>query len=161
MKKRNENANKGFSLVELIVVIAIMAVLIGVLAPQFLRYVEKSRLQKDNSAISEIANAMKVAMADETINNNTADGTTISSSAAANTAKTFTFTGGADGTVLAELEVVMGDTYTTTSNVYKTPATAIDMKIVKDTNGVVTVEVAGWVESVGGTATTAASPKVF
>ena len=41
-KKRN---NSGFSLIELIVVVAIMAVLVGVLAPAYLRYVEKSRQQ--------------------------------------------------------------------------------------------------------------------
>ena len=65
MKKTN---NKGFSLVELIVVVAIMAVLMVVLAPQYLRYVEKSRAQKDESAIAEVENAIKIAMADETIN---------------------------------------------------------------------------------------------
>lgn len=64
MKKMN---NKGFSLVELIVVIAIMGVLMVVLAPQYLKYVEKSRLQKDNSAIAEIANTMKIALSDEAI----------------------------------------------------------------------------------------------
>lgn len=37
--------NKGFSLVELIVVVAIMAVLVGILAPAYLRYVEKARMQ--------------------------------------------------------------------------------------------------------------------
>lgn len=59
--------NKGFSLVELIIVIAIMAVLIGVLAPQFLRYVERSRYQKDVSAISELRNATEIALANESI----------------------------------------------------------------------------------------------
>lgn len=64
MKKAN---NQGFSLVELIIVIAIMAVLIGVLAPQFIRYVERSRVQKDASAIAEVENAIEVALATETI----------------------------------------------------------------------------------------------
>ena len=39
-KRKN---NKGFSLVELIVVVAIMAVLIGVLVPTLVRNVEKSK----------------------------------------------------------------------------------------------------------------------
>lgn len=42
MKKQR---NRGFSLIELIVVVAIMAVLVGVLAPAYLRYVEKARRQ--------------------------------------------------------------------------------------------------------------------
>ena len=40
MKK---NKNSGFSLVELIIVIAIMAVIIGVIAPQYIKYISKSR----------------------------------------------------------------------------------------------------------------------
>ena len=61
MKKMN---NKGFSLVELIVVIAIMAVLIGVLAPQFMKYVEKSRESTDIQNLDTCISAVRTYYAD-------------------------------------------------------------------------------------------------
>lgn len=66
MKKENMN-NKGFSLVELIIVIAIMAILIVVLAPQYLKYVEKSRVSSDQTTVVEFINAMQVIAADPEI----------------------------------------------------------------------------------------------
>lgn len=57
--------NKGFSLVELIIVIAIMAVLVGVLAPQYLKYVNNSKVSTDISNAQEIATAVNVAFADD------------------------------------------------------------------------------------------------
>ncbi len=61
MKKMN---NKGFSLVELIIVIAIMAILIAVLAPQYIKYVEKSRESADLDNWQAVLSAMQVAYAD-------------------------------------------------------------------------------------------------
>lgn len=64
--------NKGFSLVELIIVIAIMAVLVGLLAPQYLKYVSNSKVSTDISNAQEIATAMNVAFADDTLTSTTA-----------------------------------------------------------------------------------------
>ena len=64
MKKMN---NKGFSLVELIVVIAIMAVLVGVLAPQFIKYVESSRRSTDVSNAQNIQSAVLADIAEGVI----------------------------------------------------------------------------------------------
>ncbi len=59
-----KNKNKGFTLVELTVVIAIMAVLLAVSVPSLLRYTEQSRMQRDESAMSEVCNAVFLALAD-------------------------------------------------------------------------------------------------
>ena len=63
-KKMN---NKGFSLVELIIVVAIMAVLIGVLAPAYLQYVEKSKKTSDASAVGSVMDAVEIIAADPAI----------------------------------------------------------------------------------------------
>ena len=63
MMKKKKN-NKGFSLVELIVVIAIMAVLVGVLAPQFMGYVEKSREATDIQNLDSVRTQVEAYCAD-------------------------------------------------------------------------------------------------
>ena len=158
MKKTNNN---GFSLVELSVVVAIMAVLMVVVAPQMLRYVERTRLQKDNSAIAEVANAVKIAMADETINTAVGASTTVtfSNPAGATTgAKTITFD--ATDELEAELQAMFGPSVATSSNTYR-DSTANIVLIIENTSGTVTVEATGWIDEVNGTATTTGSEKVF
>ena len=61
-RKKN---NKGFSLVELIIVIAIMAILTALLAPQFLKYVERSRISRDEANIALVERTLQVALVDE------------------------------------------------------------------------------------------------
>ncbi len=88
-KKMN---NKGFSLVELIIVIAIMAVLVGVLAPQFIKYVEQSRRSNDIATAEEIRQAILADIADGTISNELATATAYDGSDSS-TVKASTITG--------------------------------------------------------------------
>ena len=54
MKKNN----KGFSLVELIIVIAIMAIIVGIAAPQLIKYIEKSKVTADLRTMDAIYQAL-------------------------------------------------------------------------------------------------------
>lgn len=57
MKTNNQH---GFSLVELIIVIAIMVALAGIITPVYLIHIEKTRVQKDLSAAGEIYRAAEI-----------------------------------------------------------------------------------------------------
>lgn len=52
--------NKGFSLVELIVVIAIMAILVGVAVPVYTSYITKANDATDIQAIDNLEHACKI-----------------------------------------------------------------------------------------------------
>lgn len=58
MKKNN----KGFSLVELIIVIAIMAILAGALAPALIKYINKSRKSTDIQNADSLRTAIQTAL---------------------------------------------------------------------------------------------------
>lgn len=63
MKERKLN-NKGFSLVELIIVIAIMVILVVVIAPQYTRFVNNSRISSDIQTAQTMATAIDASIAD-------------------------------------------------------------------------------------------------
>lgn len=62
--------NRGFSLIELIIVVAIMAILAGFLAPMLVRYINKSRLSTDINTGRELAMAINSVVADDTVKDN-------------------------------------------------------------------------------------------
>ena len=70
-KKQKSLTNKGFSLVELIIVIAIMAVLVGVLAPQYLKYVANSKISADISSADSVRTVVNTLIADSKLTGTT------------------------------------------------------------------------------------------
>ena len=59
--------NKGYSLVELIVVMAVIAVLVGLLAPQLIKYIEKSKAAVDQQLLNRVYVAITYATEDPNV----------------------------------------------------------------------------------------------
>ena len=124
-RKERLLGKKGFSLVELIIVIAIMAVLVAILVPQYLKYVDKSKQSADNTTADELYKATQVAVADEAIAtalgdmSSTTATITITMSDSADIAQSADTAG---GLIAAELASTLGANWEekrVTSNTYK------------------------------------------
>lgn len=157
LTKLRENEEKGFSLVELIIVMAIMAILVGVVASQVIPYMEKSRQSKDQQQLSSVGTTLVSAIAQ---NPDTYDQSTSGSSTAFSISDLATKTSNEVAITFCEL---MGERNVTSSNVSTTLATiksnyvgnsakkigskegkeATDLEITLETDGKVTVKLAG------------------
>lgn len=97
MKKNN----KGFSLVELIIVIAIMAILAGALAPALIKYINKSRKSTDIQNADSLRTAIQTALSNPEAADNAPSGMTAASKVTTNVA---------NGTFYSEVHSVVGTT---------------------------------------------------
>lgn len=60
--KRTEKNNKGFSLVELIVVVLILGILSISIAPQIMKWLDKSKISSDKANANELKYGVQVAL---------------------------------------------------------------------------------------------------
>ena len=128
--------NRGFSLVELIIVIAIMAVLTAILAPQLIRYIERARAQKDKTNASEVYRAVQLAVADEKVY-----GTLVTDTTVTVTGSSGAIAGTASADLLDEVRLTCTGMPPFTSNEHKGQTYTITITV--GTNGVVTLS-DGW-----------------
>ena len=95
--------NKGFSLVELIIVIAIMAILVGVMAPQLIKYIEKSNVSADTQLADSVHSAVLTAAMDPEVIADTSASATIT---ALTTARSISSFGTSDKFEAAVLDIL-------------------------------------------------------
>lgn len=99
--------NSGFSLIELVIVIAVIAILTAILAPQYLKYVHDAKISTDLNNAEEIAKSVSVAVADGSL-----------PLAAAGSTKEVTVADIPNVTVFPQSKVNAGYTWKVTVNAY-------------------------------------------
>ena len=119
--------NKGFSLVELIIVIAIMAILVGVMAPQLIKYIEKSKVSADTQAADSVHTAVLTAMMDPEVVNQSNYNSSFTALASGASATTLTST--SSNPISSAAGEILGGAFTA-GDLKSTGATDISFKIV-------------------------------
>lgn len=77
MRETYRNNNKGFSLVELIIVISIMAVLLGVITTALIRYLQKSRIIRDERNLDIVRESIETVLSNEDFYEDLADSSVV------------------------------------------------------------------------------------
>ena len=122
MKKLlNKKNNKGFSLVELIVVVLIMGIIAVALAPQVMKWVGTARTNSDKNTEKDIKSAVNIAVADYQ-----SQGGTISTSGISFDVTSTGVSGISDALMKSCVTTVLNGDYptpSTTGNVFKVTIT--------------------------------------
>ena len=135
MKKNN----KGFSLVELIVVVLIMAIIAVALAPQVMKWVENSRKSTDCNNYDSVVSAVNIALANEAVMTDIAGKTTtLTWTRGASPAWAITQTGTAATTNLDNaIKATLGSGWATDLQIKRTTDYTAAYTITIDANGTV------------------------
>lgn len=69
VQELRKKSTQGFTIVELVIVVAIIAVLSAMLAPRYILYIEKAKIGVDEAYVGEVASSLKmIAATDVKIN---------------------------------------------------------------------------------------------
>lgn len=113
--------NKGFTLVEMIIVIAVIGIITVVVAPQYLGYIEKSREATDRNALLETMHTAEIAYVGE---GKKLDDNSVKVSVAANGTVSYPLPGALDDAVE---EIIAPSSYTYKSKHFKGKDIIIDI----------------------------------
>jgi len=83
--KQVNRKHKGFTLIEMVIVVAIIAILIAIAVPQVLKQINKSKIEADKANAKNIATAIQQWVSEGNVLNNTASWVKIENNVPVNT----------------------------------------------------------------------------